>query len=60
MNVVGLNKYLESINSYAVIVRPDRFILQSCNRTKNFNKLVNEKIIKGAAIGVGVAWLTGV
>ena len=35
------NKYLEDINSYAIIVRPDRFIFQSCNKVKNFDKLVN-------------------
>ena len=41
INVIGLSKYLESINSYAIIVRPDRFIFQSCDKAKNFKKLVN-------------------
>ena len=41
LNVIGLTKYLEDINSYAIIVRPDRFIFQSCNKVKNLDKLVN-------------------
>ena len=41
INVNGLCKYLENISSCALIVRPDRFILQSCNSAKDFQKFID-------------------
>ena len=41
INVNGLCKYLENISSCALIVRPDRFILQSCKSAKDFQKLID-------------------
>ena len=37
--VVGLSNLLKSYNSKAVIVRPDRFILKTCETTKDFNQI---------------------
>jgi len=38
--VVGLSKLLKNYKSKAIIVRPDRFIFQSCNSVKNFGKFL--------------------
>ena len=38
--VVGLPKLLRSYSSKAIIVRPDRFIFQSCNSIKDFDKFI--------------------
>ena len=38
--VVGLSKLLKKYKSKAIIVRPDRFIFQSCNSSKNFDKFL--------------------
>ena len=40
--VVGLSKILKSYKSKAIIVRPDRFIFQSCNSVKNFSKFLKK------------------
>ena len=41
INVNGLCKYLENISSCALIVRPDRFVLQSCKSVKYFQKFID-------------------
>tara|TARA_Y100000590_G_C15670190_1_gene995971 strand:+ start:404 stop:1858 length:1455 start_codon:yes stop_codon:yes gene_type:complete len=41
INVNGLCKYLENIDSCALIVRPDRFILQSCKKINDFKRFIN-------------------
>ena len=41
INVNGLCEYLENISSCALIVRPDRFILQSCKSAKDFQKFID-------------------
>ena len=38
--VMGLAALLKSYKSKAIIVRPDRFILQSCRSVKNFDKFI--------------------
>ena len=38
--VLGLAKLLKSYKSKAIIIRPDRFIFQSCYSLKNFNKFL--------------------
>ena len=38
--VPGLANLLKSYNSKAIIVRPDRFIFQSCSSVKNFSKFL--------------------
>ena len=38
--VAGLSNLLKSYNSKAIIIRPDRFIFQSCNSVKNFGKFL--------------------
>ena len=41
-NISGLDTYLKNINSKAIIVRPDRFILSSLDSLKNFRKFLKE------------------
>ena len=41
-NISGLDAYLKNINSKAIIVRPDRFILSSLDSLKNFRKFIKE------------------
>ncbi len=38
--VKGLSSLMKRYNSKALIVRPDRYIFQSCNKIKDFNKFV--------------------
>ena len=38
--VVGLSKLLKNYKSKAIVVRPDRFIFQSCNSAKNFGQFL--------------------
>ncbi len=40
--VVGLSKLLKNYKSKAIILRPDRFILQSCNSIQNFDKFLKK------------------
>ena len=40
--VGGLSNLLKSYNSKAIIIRPDRFIFQSCNSVKNFSKFLKK------------------
>ena len=37
--VVGLSGVLKSFDAKAIIVRPDRFILKTCNNNKDFNQI---------------------
>ena len=37
-----LSKLLKKYKSKAIIVRPDRFIFQSCNSVKNFSKFLKK------------------
>ncbi len=39
-DVLGLSELLKSYNSKAIIVRPDRFILQSCKSVKSFDTFI--------------------
>ena len=43
-NVSGLDIYLKNINSKAIIVRPDRFILSSLSSFKNIKKFTKENL----------------
>ncbi len=38
--VKGLSEVLKNFKSKAIIVRPDRFVLQSCRTVKNFSKFI--------------------
>jgi len=38
--VIGLSDLLKRYKAKALIVRPDRFILQSCKTVKGFNKFI--------------------
>ena len=38
-DIKGLNNLLKSYNAKAIIVRPDRFILKTCKKVKDFNQI---------------------
>ena len=38
-DIKGLSKLLKSYNAKAIIVRPDRFILKTCKKVKDFNQI---------------------
>ena len=38
-DIKGLNNLLKSYNAKAIIVRPDRFILKTCKKAKDFNQI---------------------
>jgi len=38
--VIGLSKLMKSYNAKALIVRPDRFILKSCKKVKDFDNFI--------------------
>ena len=38
-DINGLNNLLKSYNAKAIIVRPDRFILKTCKKVKDFNQI---------------------
>ena len=38
-DIEGLNEILKSYNAKAIIVRPDRFILKTCKKVKDFNQI---------------------
>jgi 3-(3-hydroxy-phenyl)propionate hydroxylase len=41
-NLKSISDYLKNINSKAIIVRPDRFILGSANSNKEFNSIIKK------------------
>ena len=41
-NFKSISAYLKSINSKAILVRPDRFILGSANSNKEFNSIIKK------------------
>jgi len=43
-NYIGLSNYFKKSNSKAIIVRPDRFILASCNSLKNLNSFIKNNL----------------
>lgn len=43
-NYVGLSNYFKISNSKAIIVRPDRFILNSCSYSKNLNNFIKKNL----------------
>jgi len=38
-DIKGLSNLLKSYNAKAIIVRPDRFILKTCKKVKDFNQI---------------------
>ena len=43
-NYVGLSNYFKISNFKAIIVRPDRFILNSCSYSKNLNNFIKKNL----------------
>ena len=41
-NLKSISAYLKNINSKAILVRPDRFILGSANSNQEFNSIIND------------------
>ena len=41
-NLSNVSKYLKNINSKAILVRPDRFILGSANSNQEFNSIIKK------------------
>ena len=39
--MVGLSNILKNYEAKAIIVRPDRFILKTCNTVKDLNQIKN-------------------
>ena len=37
---IGLSEVLKSFKSKAIIVRPDRFVLETCKTVKRFSKFI--------------------
>jgi len=43
-NYVGLSNYFKISNSKAIIVRPDRFIFNSCSNSENLNNFIKKNL----------------
>ena len=41
-NLKSISTYLKNINSKAILVRPDRFILSSANSNQEFNSIIKK------------------
>jgi hypothetical protein len=42
--IVGLSKLLKNYKAKAIIVRPDRFVLETCNKISDFSNFIKQKI----------------
>jgi 3-(3-hydroxy-phenyl)propionate hydroxylase len=42
--IVGLSKLLKNYKAIAIMVRPDRFVLETCNKLSDFSNFVKQKM----------------